>query len=115
MGQALGGMLAGLQPLIDRALGVAGGGQMMGQEFGLALDEIGEILLQHRRDPGMQFLPSSAQQRAVGGVLHQRVLEQVGGVRRGAAAKQQSGIAQLIQRGLQLRSQARCATGSISS
>ena len=75
---------------------------MMGQEFGLALDEIGEILLQHRRDPSMQFLPPSAQQHAIGGVLHQRVLEEVGGMRSGAAAKQQSGIAELTQRGLQL-------------
>ena len=39
------GMLAGLQPLIDGALGVAGGCQMMGEQFGLALDEIGEMLL----------------------------------------------------------------------
>jgi hypothetical protein len=46
MGGPLGGMPAGLQPLIDRALGIAGGGQMMRQELGLALDEIGEMLLQ---------------------------------------------------------------------
>ena len=105
MGRARRGMLAGLQPLIDRALGIAGAGQMMGQEFGLALDEIGEMLLQHRRDPGMQFLPPCAQQRAVGGVLHQRVLEEVGGVRSDAAAEQQPGIAELIQRGSQLASQ----------
>ena len=78
MGRSRRGMLAGLQPLIDRALGIAGSSQMMGQQFGLALDEIGEMLLQHRRDPGVQFLPPCAQQGAVGGVLHQRVLEQVG-------------------------------------
>ena len=64
MRQARRGMLAGLQPLIDRALGIAGRGQMMGEQFGLALDEIGEMLLQHRRDAGMQFLPSPAQQGA---------------------------------------------------
>ena len=50
MGRARRGMLAGLQPLIDRAFGIVGRGQMMGQEFGLALDEISEMLLQHRRD-----------------------------------------------------------------
>ena len=90
--QARCGMLAGLQPLIDRALGIAGGGQMMGQEFGLALDEIGEMLLQHCRDSGVQFLPPGAQQGAVGGVLHQRVLEEVGGLRRDTAAEQQPGL-----------------------
>ena len=64
MRRARRGMSAGLQPLIDRALGIAGSGQMMGQEFGLALDEVSEILLQHRRDARVQFLPSSAQQGA---------------------------------------------------
>ena len=37
--------LASLEPLIDRTLGISGGGQMMGQEFRLALDEIGKTLL----------------------------------------------------------------------
>jgi hypothetical protein len=83
------------------ALRVAGGCQMMGQQFGAALDEIGEMRFQCRGDAPMQFLPLRAQQRAVGGVLHQRVLEQVGGMRSGAAAKQQSRIDQLSQRGLQ--------------
>ena len=115
MGEARRGILASLQPLIDRALGIAGRSQMMGKQFGLALDEIGEILLQHRRDAGVQFLPSTAQQGAIGGVLHQRVLEQVRGVRSGAAAKQQPGIAELTQARLAVPSQSRCATGSISS
>ena len=115
MGQARRGMAAGFQPLIDRALGIAGGGQMMGQQFGLALDEIGEMLFQRRSDPGMQFLPPPAQQSAVGGVLHQRVLEQVGGVRSGAAAEQQARHRRADPTRLAIPSQARCATGSISS
>ena len=68
-------VLAGLEPLTDRAFSVTGGGQMMGQEFGLAFDEIGEMLLQNGANAGVQFLASRAQQGAVGGVLHQRVLE----------------------------------------
>ena len=60
---------------------------MMGEQFGLALDDIGETRFQCRGDTLMQFLPSPAQQRAVGSVLHQRVLEQVGGVRSDAAAE----------------------------
>lgn len=39
-------MLASLEPLIDVALDFACGGQMMRQEFWLALDEAGEMLLQ---------------------------------------------------------------------
>jgi hypothetical protein len=102
MRQALRGILASLQPLIDRAFGIAGGGQMMRQEFGLALDEICEVSLQHRRDAGVQLLSSRAQQCAVGGVLHQRVLEEVGGVRRDAAAEQQPGLGEPVEPGPEL-------------
>ena len=42
------GILAGLQPLLDRTFGVAGGGQMMGEQFRLALDDIGEMRFQRR-------------------------------------------------------------------
>ena len=55
------GMPPGLQPLIDRAFGVVGRRQVMGEQFGLALDEIGEMLLQRRRGARVQFLPSPAQ------------------------------------------------------
>ena len=50
MRRASRGVLAGPQPLTGRALGIACGGQMMGQELGLALDEVSEMLLQHSRD-----------------------------------------------------------------
>src|SRR6266699_1440378 len=102
MGQALGGMLAGFEPLIDRALGIAGSRQMMRQEFGLALDDIREIPFQYCRYPSVQLLSPSAQEHVVGGVLHQRMLEKVGGMWRGTAAKQQSCISELIQRDFQL-------------
>ena len=58
VGKALGGMLAGFQPLIDCALGIAGARQMMGQEFWLALDEIGEMCFQCHSDAPVQFPPS---------------------------------------------------------
>ena len=63
--------LAGLEPLRDGALDLGGAGQVMGEQLRLALDEIGEMLFQRRPDARVQFLPSSAQQGAVGGVLHQ--------------------------------------------
>src|SRR5262249_29840548 len=102
VGRALGGMLAGFEPLIDRALGVAGSRQMMRKEFGSALDDIREIPFQCGRYASVPLLSPSAQQDVVGGVLHQRMLEEVGGMWRGPAAKQQSCISELIQRGFQL-------------
>ena len=86
----------------------------MRKQFGPALDKIAKILLQFRRDPGVQFLPSAAQQRAIGGVLHQRMLEKVRGMRSRAAAKQQSCIIELTREICNSVS-SRCATGSISS
>src|ERR1700730_529323 len=86
------GMLPGLQPLIDCGFGVASSRQVMGEQFRLALDEFGEMLFQRRRDARVQFLPAPAEQGGVGGVLHQRVLEEIGGVRSDAAAEQQSRI-----------------------
>jgi hypothetical protein len=74
MRQTPGRMPTGLQPLIDGAFGIAGGGQMMCQEFGLALDEIGEARLQRGRDAGVQFLSAPAQQGRIlphGGNLFQ--------------------------------------------
>src|SRR5260370_1025093 len=103
MRQALRSMPTGLQPLSHRALGVASGSQVMGQEFRLALDQIGEMLLQQRRDAGVQFLPSGAQQRAVSSVLHQRMLEQVRGVWWDAAAEKKTRSGQVIERRFQIR------------
>lgn len=77
MRYTLGGVPAGLQPLIDRTLGLASLGQIVCQELRLALNEISKMLFQCRRDPGLQFLTPSVQQRAIR-VRHQRVLEQVG-------------------------------------
>ena len=58
-----------LEPLLDRAFGVASRRQVMGEQLRLALDEIGEMLFQRRRDAGVQFLPPAAQQGRVGRVL----------------------------------------------
>lgn len=46
-----------LQPLIDRAFGVAGSRQVMSEQLRLALDEIGEMPFQRRRDARVQLLP----------------------------------------------------------
>ena len=61
--------------MIDSAFGGAGSHQVMGEELRLALDEIGDILFQRRRDARVQFLAPPAQQGRVGSVRHQRVFE----------------------------------------
>ena len=71
----------------------------MRKQFRLAFDEISEVLLQHRGNAGMQLLSPSAQERRVGSVLHQGVLEQIRGMRSGAATKQQTRITKLTQPG----------------
>ncbi len=76
---------------------------MLREEFGLGFDDLRKLFLHDLRDPGMQVLALGLEQRAVGGVLDQRVLEAVGGIGRGAAAIDQLGRNQLVQRRLQLR------------
>ena len=66
--------------------------------------EIGEIRLQHCRDASVKFLATAAQERAVGSVLHERVLEQIGGVGRNAAAEQEAGVRQLAKRDVEVGS-----------
>ena len=60
------------------------------------------MLFQRRGDSGVQVLSPSAEQGAIGSVLHQRVLEEVRGVRRRAAAKQQPRSGEPVESGLQL-------------
>jgi hypothetical protein len=97
MSQARSGKLAGSQPLIDGVLKIARFGQMIRQDPRLALDEVGEMLLQHRCRAGVQFPPPYEEQGAVCGVLHQRVLEEIGGLRGDAATEQQSGLGETIE------------------
>ena len=76
---------------------------MVREKLGLCLRVLGKLLLQRLRDAGVELLAAGLEQRAVGGVLDQRVLEAVGRIGRGAAAEDQLGGDQLVERGLQLR------------
>ena len=53
----------------------------MGEEFGLALGDVRELGFECFENAGMQRPARLAQQHGVSGVLHERVLEHVGGVR----------------------------------
>ena len=62
---------------------------MMRQEFRLTRDPLGKAPLHDFGDARMQLLPIAAQKRAVGGILHQSVLEGVTGLRRRSALEHQ--------------------------
>ena len=102
VGEPPSGAPARLQPLLDCALIMAGCGSVMGKQFRLPLDEISKLILEHRGDASMQFLAASPQQRAVSGVLHQGVFKHVRGLRRCAAAEQESRIGQLAKCDLEI-------------
>ena len=65
------------------------------------LHEFRKPLFQCLGDPAMQGLARAAQQCAVGGVLDQRVLEQILGRRRHAALEDEAGFDEAAQRLLQ--------------
>ena len=64
VGGALGRPPAGRQPVARRpAPAIAGLGEVVCDQFGLALDDLGEALFHRGRDARVQFLPAAAQQR----------------------------------------------------
>jgi hypothetical protein len=69
----------------------------MCKNFRLSPLHLREFALENRGDAAMQLLPSGSQHRTVGRVLHQRVLEGVLRIRRGAAPKNQFGALKLDQ------------------
>lgn len=76
---------------------------MVREEFGLGFDDLRELGLQHLGDAGVQLLAAGFEQRAVGGVLNEGVLEAVGDLWWAAAAVDQLGCDQLVEGGLEVR------------
>ena len=70
----------------------------MGEELRLCSGNIRELLLQDPGHTGVQLLAPALEQAGVGGVLHQRVLEDVDRVRRLAARKTSSASISSFQR-----------------
>jgi len=81
----------------------SGFGKMVREEFGLGFDDLRELGLQHLGDAGVQLLAAGFEERAVGGVLNEGVLEAVGDLGRAAAAVDQLGCDQLVEGGLEVR------------
>ena len=97
-GRAAQRLVARLAPPFDREIVEAGLGEMMGDRFGL-----GVRVAQRLGRAAVQRLAAALEQALVGRVLDQRVLETVGGGRRGAVDEQEVGFREPIQRGLQAR------------
>ena len=77
MREPVGSTLTSLQPLLDGASDVSGSGQVVRQQFGLPLGKLGKSCSRRRRR-GRAVPAVGTQQGAIGGVLHQRMLEQIG-------------------------------------
>src|SRR4030088_2195633 len=75
---------------------------MMRQEFSLTRDPLGKAPLHDFGDARMQLLPIAAQKCAVGGILHQSVLEGVNGLWLHSALEHQSRSDEPSQFALQL-------------
>ena len=98
IGRALRRPLAGLSPVGDGRLSEAGLRVVVGEQFGLFLDRLRKLLLQRFGDPAVLDAPIRSEQRVVGGVLDQRVLERVTRLRRVAALEDQLGFGKPPQR-----------------
>src|SRR5262245_17576231 len=68
------------------------------KNLGLRIDEFWKFSLQGRGNSVMELPPAAAQQRPVGRVLHERVLEQISRVRRNSSAEQESRLDETFQR-----------------
>ena len=65
----------GLVPEIDRLLDQTRVCAVVSENFGLGFGSLREALLQRVGNPGVEVLAAGLEERAVGGVLDQRVLE----------------------------------------
>ena len=84
-GRAAKRLVARLTPPFDRDIVEAGLGEMMGDRFGLGVG-----VAQRLGRAAVKRLAAALEQALVGRVLDQRVLETIGGGRRGASANRRS-------------------------
>ena len=96
-GRTLQGAPSGQKPCRNSCLKVASFRVVMREQFRMCLNNILETLFKCTGNPGMHLLASAAQQGAVGGVLHERVLERVVNFGRRSAPMHQAGADELFQ------------------
>src|SRR5258705_8978493 len=85
-----------LVPILDCLFNEASHRTMLRHKLGLSRCNLGKLAFQRGHSASMQLLPSTAQQGAVRGVLHQRVLKGVRGIRRRPTPEHQLGAYELL-------------------
>ena len=95
--------LAGPLPVPDGLRRVPGLGEVVGQQLRLGRHHLGKPRFEHLRDPLVDLLPGAPEQRRVGRVLDQRMLEHIPGPRRPSPLVEELGGHQLSQPRLQGR------------
>ena len=78
-------------------------GAVTRQQLRLALGDLGELAFEGFGDASVKRASRLAQQRAIGRVLHQGMLEQIGRMRRHALPEQQTSRNETVERRSQLR------------
>ncbi|HSR82093.1 MAG TPA: hypothetical protein VLL28_15070 [Hyphomicrobiaceae bacterium] len=84
------GVGPGLHPHRDGAFDQACLGAVAGQQLGLALDDVRELAFEGLCDAGVQRASRMAQKRAISGILHERMFEQVRSMRGQSLLEQQA-------------------------
>jgi hypothetical protein len=102
-GRAFEGLRAGLLPPDECLAREAGLGTVAREQFGFALGLAGELLFKNLRYDPVEFAAAGLEQRLVGCVLNQGVLEQVRRLRGAPLGKQDLRLDQLGQLAAQLR------------
>ena len=95
--------LSRFAPQARSLLDQAGLGAVTRQQLRLVLGDFRELAFEGFGDAGVKRASRLAQQRAIGRVLHQGMLEQIGRVRRHALPEQQTSRNETVERRLQLR------------
>src|SRR5262245_9908154 len=96
-------LLSGQTPVFYSLLVRSSFGGMPCEYFGLHFDNFWKFLFHGGDNSAMESLPVAAQQRAIGGILHQSVLEQIGRVRGHALPEKQTSRTETVERRLKFR------------
>ena len=95
-------MLTCPAPIIDRGLDEAGLGEVISHNLRLGCHNIGITLFESACNVAMQLLATTPHKTCVGSLLHERMLEQVRGIRRCSTLKNQLGTNELRECGLKI-------------
>jgi len=80
IGRALAGALPGLQPIGKSLLSQTGLGVVMRYQLRLRLDGLGEAIREHLRNLAVILLPGALEERLIGRVLNEGMLEEIVGL-----------------------------------